>query len=88
MRLRSFTLPCLLALLPLPSHALRPDILYTTRGEFVQVSPMRPLTLNAHIQQFAYEPLGVEAAFVGSEVQGEPDSLFRQDDGYAYRTRG
>ena len=70
MRLRNFTLPCLLALLPLPSHALRPDILYTTRGEFVQVSPMRPLTLNAHIQQFAYEPLGVEVAFAGSEVQG------------------
>ena len=55
---------------PQPSN-LRADILYITRGEFVQVGPMRPLTLNAHIQQFAYEPLGVEVAFVGSEVQGE-----------------
>jgi len=79
MRLRNFALPCLLALLalfPRPGHALRPDILYTTRGEFVQVSPMRPLTLNAHIQQFAYEPLGVEVAFVGSEVQADQTVYF------------
>ena len=37
---------------------------------------MRPLTLNAHIQQFAYEPLGVEVAFTGSEVQGEQTVYF------------
>jgi len=74
MRPRRFTLPFLLALLALfalPGHALRPDILYTSKGEFVQVSPMRPLTLNAHVQQFTYEPLGVEVAFTGSEVQGD-----------------
>jgi hypothetical protein len=81
MSLHHLTPPCLLFLLifcalpvgaapPQPSN-LRHDILYTTRGEFVQVSPMRPLTLNAHVQQFAYEPLGVEVAFVGSEVQGD-----------------
>ena len=80
MRLRRLALSCLLFLLafcaspsgaapPQPSN-LRSDILYTTHGEFVQVSPMQPLTLDAHIQQFAYEPLGIEVAFVGSEVQG------------------
>jgi len=56
---------------PIPPTSLRPDILYTHRGEFVQVSPMRPLTLNAHIEQFAYDPLGLEIAVVGSEPQGE-----------------
>ena len=54
-----------------PPTNLRSDIIYTSRGEFVQVSPMRQLTLNAHIQQFAYEPLGIEVALVGSEVQGD-----------------
>ncbi len=69
---------CLLLSLLLPVRAaptapanLRSDILYTSRGEFVQVSPMHALTLNAHIQQFAYEPLGIEVAFAGSEVQGD-----------------
>lgn len=86
MRLPRLTVPCLLSLLalcrlpvgaapPQPSN-LRPDILYTTRGEFVQVSPMRPLTLNAHVQQFAYEPLGIEVAFTGSEVQGDQTVYF------------
>ncbi len=56
---------------PVSPNNLRPDILYTHRGEFVQVSPMRPLTLNAHVEQFAYDPLGLEIAFVGSEPQGE-----------------
>ena len=56
--------------LPRPSN-LRPDILYTHRGEFVQVKPMRPLTLNAHVEQFAYDPLGLEIAYVGSEPQGD-----------------
>lgn len=69
-------LPPLLSLLALFSlassgHALRSDVLYTTRGEFVQVSPMRPLTLNAHLTQFAYEPLGLEVAAVGSETSGD-----------------
>jgi len=80
MRLSYLVPPCLLFLLacslptgaapPQPSN-LSPDILYTTKGEFVQVSPMRPLTLNSHVQQFAYDPLGVEVAYVGSEVQGD-----------------
>lgn len=81
MCLRRPTLPCLLCLLmscalsawaapPQPS-SLRSDIIYTTRGEFVQISPMRTLTLNAHIEQFQYEPLGIEIAFVGSEAQGD-----------------
>ena len=56
--------------LPHPSN-LRSDILYTHKGEFVQVSPMRPLTLSAHVEQFAYDPLGLEIAYVGSEPQGE-----------------
>ena len=68
-----------LACLALPASAdplvrasnLRSDILYTHRGEFVQVSPMRPLTLNAHVEQFQYDPLGLEIALVGSEPQGE-----------------
>ncbi len=80
MRLSPFTLLGLLLILcALPTDAasappptdLRSDIIYTSHGEFVQVEPMRPLTLNAHITQFAYEPLGVEVAFVGSEVQGD-----------------
>jgi len=85
MRLRCLALSCLLFLLascalstgaaPQPSN-LRPDILYTARGEFVQVRPMRPLTLNAHVQQFAYEPLGIEVAFTGSEVQGDQTVYF------------
>ncbi len=56
---------------PVLPNRLRPDILYTHRGEFVQVKPMRPLTLNAHVEQFAYDPLGIEIAVVGSEPQGE-----------------
>lgn len=54
-----------------PPTSLRPDVLYTHQGEFVQVKPMRPLTLNAHVEQFAYDPLGIEIASVGSEPQGE-----------------
>ena len=30
-----------------PPTSLRPDILYTHKGEFVQVKPMRPLTLGS-----------------------------------------
>ena len=81
MSLRCFALACfsfLVILGALPTGAapaqpsnLRSDILYTSKGEFVQVRPMRPLTLNAHVQQFAYEPLGVEVAFTSSEVQGD-----------------
>ena len=55
---------------PAPSN-LRGDILYTHRGEFVQVKPMRPLTLTAHVEQFAYDPLGIEIAVSGSDVQGD-----------------
>ena len=74
---------CLLSILTLPASAdpapappprtssLRPDILYTHKGEFVQVSPMRPLTLNAHVEQFQYDPQGLEIAYVGSEPSGE-----------------
>ncbi len=78
----------LLPALPLPAAAdpslappprpssLRPDILYTHKGEFVQVSPMRPLTLNAHVEQFQYDPLGLEIACVGSEPQGDDTAHF------------
>ncbi len=61
-----------------PSHSssLRSDILYTHRGEFVQVSPMRALTLNAHVEQFAYDPLGLEIAVVGSETSGVQTAHF------------
>jgi len=61
---RRFALPLLLlGLLTLPVAAdPRPDILYTTRKEFVRVSPPRQLTLNANIYQFAYDPLGLEVA--------------------------
>jgi len=79
MRSRRFTLPCLLtllALLPLPGRALRPDILYLGDAKFVQVAPLRQLTLNAHVTQFAYEPLGVEVALVGSETTGDTVTLF------------
>ena len=84
MRLRRPLLPlALLALSSLPALAapprpslLRPDILYTAKGEFLQVSPMRPLTLNAHVEQFAYDPLGLEAAIVGSETQGDQTTHF------------
>ena len=56
---------------PLPHFSnLRSDIIYTHKGEFVQVSPMRPLTLNAYVEQFAYDPLGIEIAYVGSELSG------------------
>ena len=56
-----------------PTHPsnLRSDILYTHRGEFVQVSPMRALTLNAHVSKFAYDPLGLEIAVAGSETSGD-----------------
>ena len=61
--------------LPRPSN-LRSDILYTHRGEFVQVKPMRALTLNAHVSQFAYDPLGLEIAVVGSETSGNQTTDF------------
>ena len=61
--------------LPRPSN-LRSDILYTHKGEFVQVKPMRALTLNAHVSQFAYDPLGLEIAVVGSETSGEQTTPF------------
>lgn len=60
---------------PRPSN-LRSDILYTHKGEFVQVSPMRALTLNAHVEQFAYDPLGLEIAVVGSETTGDQTTHF------------
>lgn len=59
------------ALADQPPNNLRPDILYTSKGEFLKVGPMRPLTLNAHVEQFEYDPLGIEAAIVGSETQGD-----------------
>lgn len=62
---------------PLPRPAnLRSDILYTHKGEFVQVSPMRALTLNAHVEQFAYDPLGIEVAVAGSETTGDKTTHF------------
>lgn len=79
---------CLLPAVPLPTLAdpapippprpssLRPDILYTHRGEFVQVSPMRALTLNAHVTQFVYDPLGLEIAYVGSASEGGSTTYF------------
>ena len=79
MKLRRLTLPCLsalLALFALPGHALRPDILYLGGGKFVQVGPLHQLTLNSHVKQFAYEPLGVEVAVAGSETAGETKTLF------------
>ena len=60
---------------PRPSN-LRSDILYTHKGEFVQVKPMRALTLNAHIAQFAYDPLGLEIAVAGSETSGDQITRF------------
>lgn len=60
---------------PRPSN-LRSDILYTHRGEFVQVKPMRALTLNAHVTQFAYDPLGLEIAIIGSETSGGQTAHF------------
>ena len=78
MPLRLPWIACLLLALSQPVCAapaapsdLRSDILYTSRGEFLQVTPMHALTLNAHIQQFAYEPLGIEVAFAGFEIQGD-----------------
>lgn len=75
---RRFTLPLLLlGLLTLPVAAdPRPDILYTSRREFVRVSPPRPLTLNAHIDNFAYDPLGLEVACTGSETQAGQTTYF------------
>ncbi len=61
--------------LPRPSH-LRSDLLYTHKSEFVQVSPMRTLTLNAHVEQFAYDPLGLEIAEAGSETSGNQSTHF------------
>lgn len=73
-----FTLPLLLlGLFALPVAAdPRPDILYTSRREFVRVSPPRPLTLNAHIDKFAYDPLGLEVACAGSDTQEGQTTYF------------
>ncbi len=75
---RRFTLPLLLlGLLTLPAATdPRPDILYTTRKEFVQVSPPRQLTLNANLTQFACDPLGLEVAVNGQETSGEQTTYF------------
>ncbi len=59
-----------------PPTRLRPDILYTHRGEFVQVKPMRPLTLNAHVTEFVYDPLGIEIAYSGSSIEGDRTTYF------------
>ena len=32
---------------------------------------MHALTLNANIERFAYEPLGIEVAYAGHEIQGD-----------------
>lgn len=74
--LRLLTLLAPLAVLPRPVHALRPDILYLGDGKFVQISPTRPVTLNAHVTQFAYDPLGQRVAVVGSETGGDTATLF------------
>lgn len=81
MCLHRFILPLLLSPLTLvssasPSRALRSDVLYTSHREFVQVSPMRPLTANAHVSEFAYEPLGIEIAYVGAETSGDTATNF------------
>ncbi len=75
---RHFAVPLLLlGLLTLPAAAdPRPDILYTTRKEFVQVSPPRQRTLSAITSQFAYDPLGLEVACTGSETRGEQTIYF------------
>ena len=75
---RRFTLPLLLlGLLTLPVAAdPDPNILYTTRKEFVRVSPPHPLTLNAHIDKFAYDPLGLEVACTGEETQAGQTTYF------------
>jgi hypothetical protein len=78
------TLPCLLSLLAVlsfpsaadPSGPPSPEILYTSRKEFVRIAPARPLTLNAHLTQFAYEPLGLEVAAVGSETTDDTTTHF------------
>ena len=75
---RRFTLPLLLlGLLTLPVAAdPRPDILYTTRKEFVRVSPARQLTLNAHLDKFAYDPLGLVIACTGADTQQGQTTYF------------
>lgn len=60
----------------LPGHALRPDVLYSPQSGFLQVSPMRALTLNAHISAFQFDPLGLEIAFVGEEASAETTTHF------------
>lgn len=77
--LRRIVLPILLGLFALaacPGYALRPDILYLGSGKFVQVSPPRQLTLNAHLTQFAFEPLGLEVAAAGSETVEKTTTYF------------
>ncbi len=59
-----------------PADPPSPEILYTSRKEFVRIAPARPLTLNARLTQFAYEPLGLEVAAVGSETAGDTTTHF------------
>ncbi len=80
---RRFALPLLLlGLLTLPVAAdPRPDVLYTTHKEFVQISPPRQLTFNANTSQFAYDPLGLEVAVTGTEIQqGQATSFVKTLD--------
>ncbi len=81
MCLRRLILPAFAPLLlflfvALPGHALRPDVLYSPQSGFLQLSPMRAVTLNAHISTFQYDPLGLEVAFAGQEMQGEMTTHF------------
>lgn len=83
MRPRCLALLFLLVLFALPAAAegppptaFRKNILYLGQGQILTVMPSRQLTLNAHVSQFRYEPLGVEVAYAGWERTGNAINYF------------
>ena len=61
----------LIGLLPLPAHCQHGTGIYLGQSEVLQAVPPRQLTLNAHVQQFHYQPGGDSIAYIRQDGEGE-----------------
>lgn len=58
-----------------PLYFGRGEPLYLGGGKALESSPARQLTLNAHVQQFAYQPGGLAVACAGGRLDGDSLTL-------------